>query len=165
MEFPQVGRVEETESSSLTQGLPYLKKAVGCALLMFLVGLGSYAPAQDALPFAVSNPKHKKWSAEEAGRIYYSACDLLARTIRPEKPPRLHPKFLLVMGADDNELVRTDTAVEIHLKAWDPDKFAEGVVVAATRELLQGDDLTKIARQSVSSAQATVSVVDLRKNQ
>ena len=112
----------------------------------------------EPVPFTVSNPKHKKWSSEEAAKIYYSACELLARTVRPEKPPHLHPRFLLVLGANDDQVLRTDTAVEIHLKSWDVDKFAEAMVMVAAREVLQREDLTKIARQSVSVAQSTVSV-------
>jgi hypothetical protein len=73
----------------------------------------------EPVPFTVSNPKHKKWSSEEAGKIYYSACELLARTFRPEKPPRLHSRFLLVLGANDDQVLRTDTAVEIHLNSWE----------------------------------------------
>jgi hypothetical protein len=89
----------------------------------------------------------------------------LARTVRPEKPPRLHPRFLLILGTNNNEVVRTDSAVEIHLKSWDVDRFAEAMVMVAAREVLQRDDLTKIARQSVSFAQSTVSVDHLRENQ
>ena len=144
----------------------FLHKTAGYAFLMLLTaGFASGAFAQESVPFEVSNPKHKKWSSEEAGKIYYFACDLLARTIRPEKPPRLHPRFVLVLGADANQVLRTGSAVEIQLKSWDADKFAEAMVLVAAREVLQMDDLMKIARQSVSSAEATVSADRLRQNQ
>ena len=133
-------------------------------LTLLAVSLSSSSFAQELAPFQVSNPKHKKWSSEEAVKIYYSACDLLARSVRPEKPPRLHPTFLLVLGANDNQVLRTDFDVEIHLKTWDPDKFAEAIVIVAAREVLRGDDLTKIAHQSVSFAESTVSVDHLREN-
>src|SRR6266852_6409718 len=126
--------------------------------MLLTAGVASGAFAQESSPFQVSNPKHKKWSSEEAGKIYYSACELLARTVRPEKPPHLHPRFLLVLGASNNEVLRTDSAVEIHLKSWDADKFAQAIVMVAAREVLQRDDLKKIAHQSVSFAQSTVSV-------
>ena len=143
-----------------------LHKIAGFAFLLLLTaGLTSGAFAQEAVPFEVSNPKHKKWSPEEAGKIYYSACDLLARTVRPEKPPHLHPKFVLVLGGDTNQVLRTGSAVEIHLKSWDAGKFAEAMVLVAAREVLQMDDLMKIARQSVSSAEATVSADRLRETQ
>ena len=124
----------------------------------------SGALAQEAVPFEVSNPKHKKWSSEQAAKIYYSVCDLLARTVRPEKPPHLHPRFVLVLGGDTNQILRTGSAVEIHLKSWDADKFAEAMVLVAAREVLQMDDLMKIARQSVSSAEATVSADRLKQS-
>ncbi len=60
--------------------------------------------------------------------------------------------------------MRTDTAVEIHLKSWDIDKFAEATVMVAAREVSQREDLTKIVRQSVSVAQSTVSVERLEDN-
>jgi hypothetical protein len=132
---------------------------------LLAIGLTGSAFAQaESVPFEVSNPKHKKWASEEAAKIYYSACELLARTVRPEKPPRLHPRFLLVLGANDNEVLRTDAAVEIRLKSWDANRFAEAMVMVAARELLQRDDLTKIARQSVSFAQSTVSVKQFEEN-
>ena len=143
-----------------------LHEIAGYACLMLLAaGFVSGAFAQEAVPFEVSNPKHKKWSSEEASKIYYSACDLLARTVRPEKPPHLHPRFVLVLGGDTNQVLRTGSAVEIHLKSWDAEKFAEAMVLVAAREVLQMDDLMKIARQSVSSAEATVSADHLRQSQ
>src|SRR6266481_430405 len=117
---------------------------------------------QPTLPFDVSNPKDKKWSEAEAGRIYNWACDLLARTIRPEKPPQLHPKFRLVLGTDTDELLRDRNAAEIHLKVWNPEKFAQGVVVVALRDLVPGTDLAKLARQSVSLADATVDASEIQ---
>lgn len=143
-----------------------LHEIAGYACLMLLTaGFVSGAFAQEAVPFEVSNPKHKQWSSEEASKIYYSACDLLARTVRPEKPPHLHPRFVLVLGGDTNQVLRTGSAVEIHLKSWDAEKFAEAMVLVAAREVLQMDDLMKIARQSVSSAEATVAADHLRQSQ
>ncbi len=139
-----------------------------CSVIGPSVGQGnkpwSTATASNYRDYRVRGPICSA-SAEEAGKIYYFACDLLARTIRPEKPPRLHPRFVLVLGADANQVLRTGSAVEIQLKSWDADKFAEAMVLVAAREVLQVDDLMKIARQSVSSAEATVSADRLRQNQ
>jgi hypothetical protein len=118
--------------------------------------------SQATLPFEVSNPKHKKWPEAEAGRIYSWACDLLARSIRPEKPPELRPKFRLVLGAEHDEFVRDGNATEVHLKSWDPEKFAQGVVVVALRDLLPKTDLARLARQSVSLADSTLDVRDMQ---
>ena len=134
--------------------------------LLIMVGAsGHTAAAQNALPFEVSNPKNKKWPTDEALRIYSSACSLVARTVRPERPPHLHPTFRLVLGTADDEVVRGNSMAEIHLKSWNSEKFAEAAVILAAREVLQGDDLIKIVRQTVSLANATVSLNDLRESQ
>jgi hypothetical protein len=132
--------------------------------LLFILIAPGFCALADNLPFAVSNPRNKKWSREEAARIYDSACALVARTVRPERPPHLHPNFVLVLGASDNEVVRTTPMAEIHLKSWDADKFAEAVVIMAAREVLHSDDVANIARQSVFSAHATVSLEELKQN-
>ena len=120
------------------------------------------AHAQNPLPFEVSNPKNKKWSPTEANRIYASACDLLARTVRPENPPLLHPKLLLVLGADQDEYLRDGGVNEVRLKSWNPEMFAEAVVLGAVREVLRADDLKRVAHESVSLAGATVSASELK---
>jgi hypothetical protein len=113
-----------------------------------------------ALPFEVSNPKNKQWSPAEANRIYSSACQLLARTIRPDKPPDLHPSFRLVLGARNDEFVRDGARVEVHLRNWQPEIFAQAVVAIAVRDLLQGDQLWQVAHQSVVVANSTVDARD-----
>lgn len=118
--------------------------------------------AQSPLPFEVSNPKHQKLPIDEAGRIYISACSLAARTIRPERPAHLRPKFTLVMGAADDQMVRDEAGSEIHLKVWNPATFAQAVVILAAREILKNEDVEGIVRTAVLSAQASVSVNDLR---
>jgi hypothetical protein len=128
------------------------------------MALKASAQEKSALPFELSNPGHKKWSPEEAVKIYDSACALVARNIRPEKPPHLHPKFVLVLGTAENQVVRTDVGAEVHLKTWNPDKFSEAVVILVAREVLRPDDLRTIATESLRSAAATASVEELRKD-
>jgi hypothetical protein len=131
-------------------------------LVAVIASLSLGCIAQEAAPFAVSNPKKKKWPMEEASRIYYSACELVARRVRPERPLHLHPKFLLVLGAGENQVVRSDTVSEIRLKSWNPASFAEGVVIMATRDIVSNDQVANIARDALFSAQASVSVDELR---
>jgi hypothetical protein len=121
------------------------------------------ASAQAPLPFSLSNPRHLKWSSEEAGRIYTSACELVARSIRPERPPHLHPSFVVVLGTKDNSIVWEDATSEIHLKTWDPAHFAEAVVLMATREVLNSEDVTHLTRDTLIAAEASVSVNELRR--
>lgn len=138
-------------------------RATYCAaLLMVILAPLVKAQMRDSLPFEVQNPSGKHWSSEEAGRIYLSACDLVARSIRPDKPPHLQPRFRLVLGADSDQFVRSDSVNEIQLKAWDAQKFAEGVVAVAIRDVLHSEDLVKIAHQSVILANSTLDVRKLQ---
>jgi hypothetical protein len=121
--------------------------------------------AQSAeLPFQVSNPKHKKWPADEAAKIYTSACEMAARAIRPEKPPQLHPKFVLVLGASGDEAVRYGETSELRLKNWDPARFAQAVLVFAVRDVLSSQQMTGIVRNIVLSSQASISVDQLKQD-
>jgi hypothetical protein len=155
-------------SGNLTSGIrpsghaSWKRAAIWAFLTVFMAGVSSRGWAQSSLPFEVSNPKKKKWPAEEAGRIYNSACAHVARAIRPESPPHLHPKFVLVLGARDNETVRNGSVAEVRLKTWDAASFAEAVVVMAIREVLNSQEVTNITRDALMAAQATVSVGELR---
>jgi len=131
-------------------------------LLMSATGSAQSGVGQEAAPFGVSNPKNKKWPVEEATRIYFSACDRVARTIRPTDPPRLRPTFVLVLGAQNNETVRDGKVSEIRLKNWDPAAFAQAVVILAAREILTADDMVHITHEALTFARASVSVSDLR---
>jgi len=139
----------------------HLAQAVFVVLMVVLAALG--CSGQNSLPFAVSNLKNLKWPVEEASRIYYSACYLAARTVRPEKPPHLRPKFILVLGTVTDETVRNGAISEIHLKKWDAANFAAAVAMTAAREIVGDQELLKIVRESLLSARAQVSVSELRR--
>ena len=142
--------------------LGWKRVAPGAVLLCLIVGAGASGVAQEAAPFGVSNPKNKKWPVDEATRIYFSACDRVAHTIRPENPPHLRPSFVLVLGAQNNETVRDGKVAQVRLKGWDPGAFAQAVVILAAREILTPDDMVHITRDTLTYAQANVSVSDLR---
>jgi hypothetical protein len=128
--------------------------------------LEAFSSAQNSsapLPFEVSNPKHLSLPQEEANRIYSSACELVARSIRPEKPPRLTPKFVLVLGADADETLRNGPTSEVRLREWNAPRFAEAMVLMATREILKGEDVAHLTRDTLMAAQASVSVNELRR--
>ena len=152
--------------------------AIAAAVLIWSVVVSGTAIAQSSIevsknshsaqngppadvPFEISNPKHKKFSEVDAVRIYTQACDLLARSVRPEHPPQLRPKFRLVLGTDSDEFVRDAAETEIHLKSWNPEKFAQGVVIVALREVVPRPDLARLARLSVSMATSAVDVSEL----
>lgn len=131
-------------------------------LVAIMAALATSATAQDALPFEVSNPKHLEWSTDEAGRIYSSACELVAREIRPDKPPRLTPKFVLVLGAQNDETLHTAGKAEVHLKMWNPAQFAQAMVLMASREILKSDEVLHLTHDTLMAAQASVSVTELK---
>lgn len=114
------------------------------------------------VPFEVSNPKHLSWSVEEAGRIYESACQLVARSVRSAQPSQLQPKFVLVLGAKADQMVRGAAMPEIHLRRWDPARFAEVMVLLTLRDAVKNADVIRLARQALDAAEATVSVNELR---
>jgi hypothetical protein len=164
----RIGNLQRSTTNSVLEfrgpGRKWAWRSVLAAafLAMFIAFPPLSVQAQNDLPFEISNVKNKKWPELEASRIYLSACSLLARSLRPEKPPVLHPKFRLVLGSDDDAFVRRGRTVEIHLKSWNAEKFAQGVVVVAVREVLQDEDLRRLAHESVAMADATVDVRDLR---
>ena len=145
--------------SRLQRGLPRL----ALAAIFTLAALAATSPAQTTLPFAVSNPRHLKFSMEEAGRIYFSACERVARSVQPEKPPRLEPRFVLVLGAKQDETVRENGVSQIQLRVWDPARFAEAMVLLSLRELLKNEDIASLTRETLTAANASVSVEELQR--
>jgi hypothetical protein len=131
-------------------------------MFFILATLSGSCAAQTSLPFEVKNPKHKKWPEEQALKIYTSACELAARAIRPEQPPHLHPKFVLVLGSTDNETVRSRDMSEIRLKDWMPEAFAQAIVVMAIREVLPREQVADLVHSAVISSQASVSLGELQ---
>jgi hypothetical protein len=149
---------------SLSHGLHKSGNVVALLLgVLALLGVTASAQTSSQLPFDVSNPKHLDWPTDEANRIYASACELVARSIRPEKPPRLTPRFVLVLGSDENATVRSGPTAEIHLKEWNPARFAEAMVLMATREILKNEDVMNLTRDTLMAAQASVSVSELKR--
>jgi hypothetical protein len=139
-------------------------RKAGFVLLVLcgLAGLSRESRAQNVVPFDVSNPKHLTWSVEEAGRIYASACQLVARSVRPEKPPELQPKFVLVLGAKADQMIRAGANSEIHLRKWDPARFAEAMVLLTLREAVKNEDVMQLARETLNAAESTISVNELQ---
>jgi hypothetical protein len=150
-------------SSFQDYGRRLVARVLTCAVLAG-IGLAVCSPcaAQDALPFQVSNLKKQNWLPQEAARIYFSACTLVARAIRPENPPQLRPNFVLVLGAERDETVRNGTASQVHLRNWDPQIFAHAVVIMATREVLQSEQMSHLTRDVLLAAQASVTVNELK---
>lgn len=130
------------------------------ALVAFLM-LGSLAFAQADDPFTVKNQKNKEWPAAEANRIYASACMLVAREIRPERPPELRPRFTLVLGAEKDQVLQRNQEIEIQLKSWNREKFAQAIVILAAREVVQNQNVVQLTKRTLSWTDAVVPAADL----
>ncbi|MCI0348505.1 MAG: hypothetical protein L0Z53_03680 [Acidobacteriales bacterium] len=141
----------------------YLLKTKRIALTILLVGaiLSGSAFAQGDSLLSVRNPKNKNFPTAEATRIYESACLVVAREVRPEHPPLLQPRFTLVLGSDRDELVQHNLNAELHLKSWDREKFAQGVIVLAVREILKNDAVPKLSRRALAWTDAVVPMPEL----
>lgn len=147
---------------SKTLGMLALLIRLIAAVAMFSVIVSAQDSLSVPLPFEVSNPKHLEWSTDEAGRIYMSACELVARSVRPEKPPRLTPKFRLVLGTKEDATLHDGAGSEVHLKTWNPARFAEAMVLMASREILKTEDIVHLTHDTLRAAEATVSVNELK---
>ena len=160
-----VGAIAQTGSNQtvLAKAKSAYRNRALLAAAMCVGVMVSVSGAQTSTPFGVSNPKHMEWSPEEAERIYNSACELVARSIRPEKPPRLAPKFVLVLGATADETVRNGPIAEIHLKTWNPARFAEAMVLMAAREIFKVEDVVNLTRDTLIAAQGSVSINELKR--
>ena len=58
--------------------------------------------------------------------------------------------------------MRTPTTAEIHLKTWNPARFAEAAVIMASREVVNNDAVTSLTRETLMAAESSVSVSELR---
>jgi hypothetical protein len=67
-----------------------------------------------------------------------------------------------VLGSGEDAFVRDQGIPELHLKSWNSEKFAQGVVVVALRDLVPRSDLARLARQSVSLAGATLDAREIQ---
>jgi hypothetical protein len=166
------GRARSSSAGFLSHRIArgHRRNALLGACFLLLMGTAANGSAQtsvqpNAAPFGVSNPKNKKWPMDEASRIYYAACDRVARTIRPADPPHLRPSFVLVLGAQNNETVRDGKVSEVRLRDWDESAFAQAVVILAAREILSPEDMVHLTRDALTYARATVSLGDLRAEQ
>jgi hypothetical protein len=148
-----------TSLQTITHKLTHIKTFA--ALLVGVAMLSPLALAQDDNPFAVKNEKNKEWPAAEANRIYASACMLVAREVRPERPPELRPHFTLVLGADKDQIIERNHQIELRLKTWNREKFAHGVVLLAAREVVKSKAVLTLTQRTLTWTDAVVPATEL----
>jgi hypothetical protein len=109
------------------------------------------------------------WSPKaqaEADKVYDSTLAVIQR----EKIGReLKPTFTLILGGEKDEITATvpqepllPLVVEIRLKKWDPYKFAQGVIKAYCFELIDRQEVLRLAARASAWANASVDVGDLK---
>jgi hypothetical protein len=126
-------------------------------LAMVVLALATACYAQDGL--SVQSRGRQKWPDAEAQKIYLSACSVVQREFRRNRP--LAPQITLVLGADKNEVWFTGR--EIRLTNWNRYAFAQGVVWLAFEDLMPSQQKLAIATRAVNWADSTVAVEELTK--
>ena len=113
--------------------------------------------AQNLLTIEVKGKQ--KWPAEEAGKLYLSACSAVQREFGGTRLVR--QQFTLVLGADKDQ-ADLDRR-EIRLIKWNPDLFAQGVVVFAFEDLMPLDQRIAVARRALNWAGSTIEIKPISK--
>jgi len=121
-------------------------------ILSLVLGIGASCMAQNRL--VIRGVTNQGWQAD-AEKIYSSACLAVEREFRIIEPIR--PEVTLIVGAHENRAYTESK--EIRLINWDPELFAQGVVVIAFHELLPESKRKSVAKRAVTWAS---SVVDAR---
>jgi hypothetical protein len=124
-------------------------------------GYGTGAPSAQAAEYlTIINPNHEKISPEEAERVYLRACEVVEQQFNTRNPVR--PRVILRLGANGNVL--RYPLLEIHLKKWDPYRFAHAVVELAlhNQAKVTPEQRIRLSNAAVNEAGATVSICELK---
>ena len=97
--------------------------------------------------FSVQSIGKQKWPAQEADRLYLSACSVVQQEFGTAH--EIRPRLSLVLGAKTNEAFLDKR--EIRLTQWNPYLFAQGVVIFAFEDLMGPDKKVAIARRALTS--------------
>jgi len=126
-----------------------MRNAVKLTIVVLAVSAG-VAYAQNE--FDVHDKGKLKWSAEDAHKIYLSACTVVEREFSIHHTVR--PRFTLILGADETGVFFG--AREIRLSKWDPALFAQGVVMLAFDDLMTLDERLAMTRRALNWANSTI---------
>lgn len=121
-------------------------------MAMVVLFLAAGCTAQDGL--TVRDTGKHPLPAGEAERIYLSACSAVQCEFGGRRP--LRPQIALVLGAPQNQVQWNQR--EIRLVKWNPQLFAQGVVMLAFEELMPTGDRLDLARRAVTWAGSTIEV-------
>ena len=132
-----------------------MRKASRLTVVVLVLAAGCWA--QNLL--AVQVKGKERWPPEEADKLYLSACSAVQREFGDTR--RVRPQITLVLGADKDEALWDKR--EIRLVKWNPDLFAQGVVVFAFEDLMPLDERMAVARRAVNWAGSTVEIKAISK--
>ena len=132
-----------------------MTKASRLTVVVLVLAAGCWA--QNLLTVQIKG--RQKWSAEEVDRLYLSACSAVQREFGGTRSVR--PQFTLVLGADKDQ-ADLDRR-ELRLIKWNPDLFAQGVVVFAFEDLMPLDERMAVARRAVNWVGSTVEIKSISK--
>jgi hypothetical protein len=99
-----------------------------------------------------------QFDAVRAAKIYYYASAQVARTVNPDRPPKLLPRISLLLGAQDDGMSWNVADCQIRLKKWDEKLFAQGVAFAAATQQLSAKEIVQAADTALVFLNATTSV-------
>lgn len=135
-------------------------------LVLSSIGLGQSSSDGS---FSVRDARHpglslSKAEMREAENLYEGACAAVQREFHSSV--ELHPHFVVVTGAERNEVhsagMKVDDGLEIWMKRWNPTVFAQGVVVLSFQQLLTRDTITQLGHRAVNYSNATVDVAGIK---
>jgi hypothetical protein len=118
-------------------------------IIGLLLPLIANCAAQDRLLIRTQGSQRQPADAE---KIYMSACLAVEREFRITRPIR--PSVTLVIGADKNGAYWGPR--EIRLTQWNPNFFAQGIVMFAFEDLLPDGERVAVAKRAVTWADSTV---------
>ena len=119
-------------------------------LMVIVLVMAAGCWAQQLLTVQVKGSQ--KWPAEEVDKLYVSACSAVQREFGGAQPVR--PQLTLVLGADKDQADLDKR--EIRLIRWNPDLFAQGVVVFAFQDLMPPEHRLAVAHRAVNWAGSTI---------
>jgi hypothetical protein len=138
----------------------------GMFVLLVLSSVGLAQSSSDG-SFSVRHLKNASYSLKpaqmrEAESIYRSACAVVQREFHGGSS-EFHPHIMVVIGTERNEVRARQTPVgEIWMKKWDPNLFAEGVVILAFDEMLTPDAIVQLSNRAFRQSNAAVGVAGLK---
>lgn len=137
-------------------------------LILLALSLTALAQTSSDGSFSVRHLKKADFSLNsdqmrDAETIYRTACSVVQHEFL-SGAGELHLRFTVVIGAERNEVRsrRIKQGDEIWMKNWDPDVFAQGVVLLAVDQSLTPDVVKRLGKRAVRYSSATVDVSGFR---